>query len=212
MIKKFYSPLVENYAYYLKKFGNNFSGYNWPNKKDLITRYDIFLEYLIFSKKIFTVLDVGCGNGGLLDRINYHKLKINYTGIDISKEAIDYAKKKNQKANFIVCDFLEINNNTQIKNKKFDYIVLNGLFTVKYSMSNYLMNKFLKECLIKSFKIANFGIAFNLMRIDVDFKRDDLFYVSFDTLNTFIKKNLSKNFIFRADYKLYEFTTYIFKN
>lgn len=107
---------------------------------------------------------------------------------------------------------MEINNNAQIKNKKFDYIVFNGIFTVKYSMSNYLMNKFFKECLLKSFKIANVGVAFNLMRNDVDFKREDLFYSSFDKLNIFIKKKLSKNFIFRADYKLFEFTTYIFKN
>ena len=46
----------------------------------------------------------------------------------------------------------------------------------------------------------------------VDWERDDLFHVSIDELGWFLKNNLSRNFVIRNDYKLYEYTTYVYKN
>jgi hypothetical protein len=45
----------------------------------------------------------------------------------------------------------------------------------------------------------------------VDWERDDLFHVSMDEIGLSLKNNLSKNFVIRNDYKLYEYTIYVYK-
>ena len=69
-------------------------------------------------------------------------------------------------------------------------------------MSNTLKTLWLK---------TNKGIAFNVMSKLVDWERDDLFHVSMDEIGLFLKNNLSKNFVIRNDYKLYEYTIYVYK-
>jgi hypothetical protein len=65
--------------------------------------------------------------------------------------------------------------------------------------------------LTKVFAKANKGIAFNVMSKAVQWERDDLFHVPADRLIGFLTEKLTRNFIIRNDYGLYEFTTYIYK-
>jgi hypothetical protein len=44
----------------------------------------------------------------------------------------------------------------------------------------------------------------------VDWEREDLFHLPFDTLAAFLKQELSGNFVIRNDYGLYEYTTYVY--
>ena len=55
------------------------------------------------------------------------------------------------------------------------------------------------------------GIAFNVMSKNVDWEREDLFHVSHDLLSDFLCKNVSRNYIIRNDYGLYEYTVYVLK-
>lgn len=52
------------------------------------------------------------------------------------------------------------------------------------------MFSFFSEILRKLYTKINIGLAFNVMSPIVDFKRDDLFYLSFDKLGYFLKNNL----------------------
>ncbi len=54
-------------------------------------------------------------------------------------------------------------------------------------------------------------MAFNVMSKHVDWEREDLFHLPFDTLAEFLKKELTRNFVFRNDYGLYEYTTYVYR-
>jgi hypothetical protein len=45
----------------------------------------------------------------------------------------------------------------------------------------------------------------------VDWERDDLFHVSFDVMAKFLTAELTRNFIFRQDYGLYEYTVYAYR-
>lgn len=49
------------------------------------------------------------------------------------------------------------------------------------------------------------------MSKDVDWEREDLFHLSLDELSNFLTKEVSRNFIIRNDYGLYEYTTYLYK-
>ena len=61
------------------------------------------------------------------------------------------------------------------------------------------------------FEKARVGIAFNVMSKHVDWERDDLFHLPFDVLAGFLRRELSRHYVFRANYGLYEYTTYVYR-
>lgn len=83
------------------------------------TRWNIWDEFNIFINYIKegdSVLDVGCGNGRLLELLE--DKHINYLGIDISEKLIELAKKKYPQNNFLVADNL----NLPFPNNNFDKV------------------------------------------------------------------------------------------
>ena len=55
------------------------------------------------------------------------------------------------------------------------------------------------------------GMVFNVMSVHVDWQREDLFHVPFDQMADLLQANLNRNYVFRADYGLYEYTVYVYK-
>ncbi len=84
--------------------------------------YSIIVGYVNELKKDGTILDVGCGEGVLQEKIgenNYSK----YIGIDISANAINKAlKKSSDKTQFLVADALNYE-----PNQKFGVIIFNEI-------------------------------------------------------------------------------------
>jgi hypothetical protein len=73
------------------------------------------------------------------------------------------------------------------------------------------MFSYFKQLVRRVFAHATVGMAFNVMTKHVDWEREDLFHLPFDTLAEFLKKELTRNFVFRNDYGLYEYTTYVYQ-
>ena len=46
---------------------------------------------------------------------------------------------------------------------------------------------------------------------NVDWERDDLFHLSLDKLSGFLCEKITRNFVIRNDYGLYEYTVYVLK-
>lgn len=207
MSEKSYLKIVEHYEDCLKKFGDNHLGVDWPNKEDALIRYRIMLELIPDHEKC-TLLDFGCGTAHLYDFIVKSSIKnINYTGLDLSNEFIKVCRQKYPMIPFQCCDILV--SPEQIE--KFDYIILNGVFTEKQELSFDEMFEYFKKLIRAIFLKANYGIAFNVMTKHVDWEREDLFHLPFDLLILFLKKEVSKNFIIRNDYGLFEYTVYLFE-
>lgn len=61
------------------------------------------------------------------------------------------------------------------------------------------------------FAKASKGIAFNVMSKEVDWERDDLFHVPVTQLTHFVAAELSRHYVVRHDYGLYEYTTYVYR-
>ena len=93
----------------------------------------------------------------------------------------------------------------------FDYIIANGTFTEKRELTDQEMKEYFYNTLRLLWESCNKGLAFNVMSKCVDWERDDLFHLSMDELSMFLKNNLSDQFVFRYDYKLYEYTAYVYK-
>lgn len=159
-----------------EKYGTNIKSLGWDNKKNQYIRFDIAIKDLKI-KKNDTILDIGCGFGNFVEFLKIRKIKFkNYLGIDLNRNFVRLAKKKeNKKIKFIELDFYK-------KNfvKKFDYVFMIGIGNFNLKSKNKNLN-YLNLLVSKGYKISKKGLIFD-------------FISSQDS-----KKNKIENFIFHYD-------------
>lgn len=109
------------------------------------------------NKNFNTLLDIGCGQGDLINFLSRNHAKITYKGIDVSEKMIDFAKKRFPKNNFENISFLEIN-----KEEKYDVILAVGVFNIKFSTKENQMN-YLKNNIKKMFDMCSSSCSFTLL-------------------------------------------------
>lgn len=207
-MSKNYISIIQHYKNCLNKFGDSCLGMDWPNEKDATLRHKIMLDLIREKNKKNTLLDFGCGTSQCYEYIQKNKVDyVYYSGLDISPEHIKIAELKFPLIKYYCIDVLSGN----ITLPTFDYIIMNGVFTEKILMTFQEMFNYFSALIRIMFNFVEIGIAFNVMSKQVDWEREDLFHLSFDDLANFLKKDISKNFIFRNDYGLYEYTTYVYK-
>lgn len=206
---KKYMGIVSHLESCLERYGDNHLGVDWPNLKDATTRYKIMLEVIQQNTSCdITLLDFGCGASHLYEYVIQNKLTyINYSGLDLSEKFINLSKSKFPHNQYYYLDILD----KEVDLPVFDYVVMNGVFTEKVNLSFEDMLDYFQLLICEVFKYAKVGIAFNAMSKQVDWERDDLFHLPLDVLASFLTKEISRNFIIRNDYGLYEYTTYIYK-
>jgi cyclopropane fatty-acyl-phospholipid synthase-like methyltransferase len=209
MSERKYMGIISHYESCLQEHGDTHLGVDWPNKKDAETRYRVMLEVIRkgTSGKI-TLLDFGCGASHLYEYILRHKLvNIEYSGLDLSERFISLSRSKFPSITYYCLDILD----EQDSLPDFDYIVMNGVFTEKRDLPFDEMFAYFKSVVSRVFAKAKIGVAFNVMSSHVDWERDDLFHLPLDTLAAFLTKRLTRDFIIRNDYRLYEYTTYLYR-
>jgi SAM-dependent methyltransferase len=206
-MKKAYNSIITHYEKCYQENGDNHLGVDWPNKNDADLRHKVMLDIINFDSKQKSVLDFGCGLSHMYEYILQNKISgVKYSGLDISAIFIDKAMTKYPENTYFRKDILEENDLP-----KFDYVIMNGVFTEKRDMSFEQMVEYFKEMLREIFKITRIGLAFNVMSKHVDWERDDLFHLPHDQLAEFLVKEISRKYVIRNDYGLYEYTTYIYK-
>lgn len=209
MKNKKYREIIDHYESCLEKYGDSHLGVDWPKIDDVNKRYKVILDIIESSSEgKVTLLDFGCGASHLYEYILKQNMKnIEYSGLDISEKFIKLSKTKFPSIKYYHVNILDDDSNIP----NFDYIIMVGVFTEKVSLTFDEMFDYFKELVKKVFNKVNKGIAFNVMSKHVDWERDDLFHLPFDLLAAFLKKDLTRHFIIRNDYGLYEYTVYVYK-
>ncbi|TIH18056.1 class I SAM-dependent methyltransferase [Marinifilum sp. JC120] len=210
MSKKDYSVIQNHYEKCLKEHGPNHLGVDWPNAKDLATRFNVMLD--VIRKDTIapcSLLDLGCGVGLLAEHLIIAEMlgSVNYRGVDISQPMIDQARKNYASLNFEAHDILE----SPLEKESVDYIVMNGVLTEKLTLSYEEMEFFAQRIIQAAFEASRIGVAFNVMNHHVDWQRDSLFHWRLDDCVGYIIKNLTRHVVVRMDYGLYEYTVYLYK-
>jgi SAM-dependent methyltransferase len=204
--------IIKNYYnFYLKKYKKGPRAVNWSSQDSQILRFNKILEAGNFNNK--RVHDVGCGLADFYKFLKKNKIKCQYMGSDISKEMINSGKNQIglKKINLQNLNLLKINNKKLLKSLSADYVVANGLFTVKSTITNRYWWNYTKKMLEKMFLITNECLIFNMMKNNVDFKDRHLYYQQTDQLLKFLEKKLSKKIVIKSDYPLYEYMCYVYK-
>jgi SAM-dependent methyltransferase len=208
MEEKKYLSIVSHYEACLEEHGDSHLGVDWPKAEDVDKRHRVMLDVIRPGSQRVTLLDFGCGAAHLNEYIRCAGLdNIEYVGLDLSEKFVRLSKSKFPEQQFFCLDLLDDDSSLP----SFDYIVMNGVFTEKRALSFDDMLAYFKRLLTRAFAHARAGIAFNVMSKHVDWERGDLFHLPFDTLAVFLKDELSRHFVFRNDYGLYEYTTYVYR-
>lgn len=204
-----YKKLVDHYEACLDRHGDSHRGVDWPRQADAEKRYEVMLGVMAGDiRKKKALLDFGCGAAHLLGHIRRTKRKdIVYIGADLSPKFIELSRKKFPDDRFLCLDVLK----EPGKLPRFDYAVANGVFTLKGKMGFEEMFGFMSHVTRALYSRAGKGIAFNVMSKQVDWENKGLFHVPFDRMAGFIAKELSRDFVLRHDYGLYEYTAYVYK-
>lgn len=196
-----------HYEKTFSKFGANSRGVDWGRDEDVVLRYKNMLAIVNRNTDVVpTLLDVGCGYGGLLQYVKNTQMDVEYTGIDVAENMIKYARLNYENGAFFAGDALHFP-----FEKRFDYVVCNGILTQKLAVTTREMGEFANALIYRMFELCEIGIAFNIMSDKVNFTTDNLYYRSPVELLSYCLDHLSRRVRIDHSYPLYEYTAYVFK-
>ena len=144
-----------------------------------------------FIKHNDSILDIGCGQGGLFKILDKKYKNIKYTGIDFNKNMIEIAKSENLKAKFY---YLTKKNYVKFFKKKFDVVVIFGILHLNPNWQNIILNasRVSKRALIFDHIIEFKKNKKKFFYLDLDFKnKNKKFRIDY----YLVKKNYLENFI-----------------
>ena len=196
-------------AYYTKRiseFGATPKGVDWNGEDSQYMRFSQLMKIADGNNEPFSLLDFGCGYGGMIDYLKpiYGK-RFNYFGFDISEEMIKAAKIKYNEGDIF---FSKIPDNFQV-----DFVVASGLFNVRQDISNGEWWKYITQTLDQINSLSRLGFSFNILTSysDSEHMKEYLYYAKPEQMFEFCKVNYSKHVALLHDYPLYEFTLLVKK-
>lgn len=203
---------IAHYESLYRQHGDSHLAVNWLDPAKARMRYGAMLDLIRPSDLPVTLLDFGCGLGHLYDCILGYDLlrsKIEYSGLDVSKTFVQVCRGKYPDLTFYHLDIFQPDDLCQVPT--FDYIVACGTFTERIATPWDDFWSYAQEAVRHLWSHTRKGLAFNVMSIHVDWERGDLFHLPFDLAASFVKQELSRHFLIRQDYGLYEYTIYVYK-
>lgn len=204
--------LIDDFErYYAKCFAEHGAlarGVDWHDADSLAFHYDKILEVIEpdMSGKRVSVLDVGCGYGGLLNRAQERGLDLDYTGLDLVEASIAHGRARYPEAVFHNGDFFAFD-----PGRRFDYVLANGLLTEKLGASLKDFGQFARAAIRRMFALADRGVAFNMMTSAVNYYASNLYYQNPADMIAFCMGELSCKWRIDHSYRYYDFTMYVYR-
>ncbi|HSF20303.1 MAG TPA: class I SAM-dependent methyltransferase [Vicinamibacteria bacterium] len=193
----------------LRCHGAQPQGAGWNGLEAQQVRYEQLAKLFDSSPQPFSVNDLGCGYGALLDYLSNEGYDFDYVGYDISPAMIECAKElkrggpANVRAKFILGSEL----------LPADYTVACGVFTMKYDLDNQSWLGYVLNVLDSIDRASRLGFAFNMLTkySDPPLMREELYYADPCLLFDHCKRSYSRNVALLHDYSLYDFTIIVRK-
>lgn len=195
------------YSEKLSEYGVVPLGVDWNGEESQMIRFSQLCKIIESDICEFTLNDLGCGYGALLDYLKENFKNYSYLGVDICDQMIKVARQKNPENNRI--RFISSSEPDQIAK----YSIASGIFNVRLKLSDEEWFDYLQTTLDVLNRNSSLGFAFNCLTSysDETKKRDYLYYADPCHLFDLCKQRYSNQVALFHDYGLYEFTIIVRK-
>jgi SAM-dependent methyltransferase len=194
------------YAGKLAQHGATPRGVDWNGPESQALRFDQ-LARVITRAGAFSLNDLGCGYGALLDHLRPRHPAFSYSGFDVSQEMVEAARM--QHAGAVQARFLA----AAVPDQPADYGIASGIFNVRLGRSDAEWQAYIEETLEVLDSTSTAGFAFNCLTAysDAERMRADLYYADPCRLFDLCKRRYARDVALLHDYGLYEFTIVVRK-
>ena len=205
------SKLLEEVATYysekLAEHGDTPRGVDWNGEESQMVRFAQLCKIINPKTSKFSLNDLGCGYGALLDYLLEEYTTCTYLGVDVSHEMIKAAVQRyatDDHTHFITSAELD---------QPADYGVASGIFNVRLERTDAEWFDYLLDTLDMLDRTSSLGFAFNCLTSysDENKKHDYLYYADPCQLFDLCKRRYSLQVALLHDYGLYEFTILVRK-
>lgn len=201
--------LKQHYEGAFASHGATARGVDWGREEDVLLRYAKMLAVLdgFDGGRRPSLLDVGCGYGGLLDYATASGRSLRYTGIDLCEPMVLEGRRRHPEARFEVVDVLDFG-----ESRDFDVVVCNGILTQKLDTSIAEMNRFAGRLIPRLFALCRHAAAFNVMTTRVNFMAPNLYYRSPVEMLAYCIDQITPRVRIDHAYPLFEYTVYLHRD
>lgn len=203
------SLLGEVASYYADKFdafGETARGVDWNGEESQNLRFEQLCRIIDLDAG-FSLNDLGCGYGALLQFMHGRYPAFRYRGFDIANNLVDAARKRyagDPDAEFAV---------SPLPTAGADFSVASGIFNVRQQRGDDEWKAYIRDTLDALDANSARGFAFNCLTAysDRDRMREYLFYADPCEIFDLCKRRYARNVAILHDYGLYEFTVLVRK-
>ena len=195
------------YSERIRRYGPTAKGVDWNDVESQNERFEQ-LASLFPEQRPFSINDIGCGYGALLEFLAARGSNVDYRGYDISNDMIQAARSRHVARRNAVFSL------GSCASEAADYSVASGIFNVKGDASDGDWLDYIHGTLddMDRFSVRGFGFNCLSTHSDVSRRRADLYYADPQQLFDRCMTRYARNVRLLHDYGLYEFTLLVRKN
>lgn len=200
-----HAPIVAKVeAYYSRKLaehGATAKGVDWSTSESQETRFEQ-LTKLLPADRSYSVTDVGCGYGALVEHLETLGHSFAYQGFDVSEAMVQAARDR--WAGREDCSFTASADALVTT----DYALASGIFNVRVDVEAERWETYVHDTLDQLHALGSKGFSFNMLTSwsDPARMREDLYYPDPVVVFDRCKRRYARNVALLHDYGLWEFT------
>lgn len=181
----------------VRQFGATARGVDWNGEESQVRRFEQLFDAAPDGR--FSLNDLGCGYGALLDHIKSRGLDVDYRGIDVAEEMIAVAQATHPGARFTV---------GAVPSEPADLTVASGIFSVRLETSDEDWWRHIRDTLDVMHASSRIAFAFNCLTSfsDAERMRPYLYYADPGMVLDYCLGRFGRRVSLNHDYGLYEFT------
>ena len=201
------NEVARYYSGKLAEYGETPQGVDWNGKESQLVRFEQICKIIVNPIIPFSVNDLGCGYGALLNFLQERYPYLTYYGIDVLDAMIHAAQSRHMA--YANIRFINAAEPDTIA----DYSMASGIFNVRLERTDAEWHDYLRTTLDSLDQTSRLGFSFNCLTSysDEDKRRDYLYYADPCQLFDLCKRRYSRQVALLHDYGLYEFTILVRK-
>ncbi|HTV21081.1 MAG TPA: methyltransferase [Polyangiaceae bacterium] len=201
-----FEPVRAYFDERIRAHGASPRGSDWNSSAAQEARFDQLLR-VVNKPGEFSLLDYGCGYGGLADYLETQGHSADYVGYDLLESAIATAHEhhRGKPRRTFTSDATRL--------APVDYVVASGIFNFRGAESFESWTEYVVQVLGEMNRLSRGGFASNFLTkySDADRMRSDLYYADPMYLFDHCKRHFAKDVALLHDYSLYDFTLIVRK-